>query len=403
MGKGAGVATILDYVRDERATFGETPLREADSLVFSQLAMVRMGNVAPLHLPEEGGRHRLRRMLERFSACRRLLRRHAAKRTPEGCSFADLFGAGLSDDKFTGLASVNVQELLAAAAESPRFGGVVIHDYVSVFSEQRRTQFAAVAFTCPESFTYLAFRGTDDSWTGWREDFDMAYAAPVPAQEMAARYAAEMARRTGRPLILGGHSKGGNLAMYAAAKLPEREARQLLAVFDHDGPGFAEGVLSVDERARVDTLVRKTVPRESLVGVLMASPAGFRVVESAGRGIEQHSVFRWQLEDGTLVEAEDLAASARFVADVLNEWIGGLGRQERRIAVDALFEALRASGATDMFEVLSGGPKTIGLLVGAARRTPPRARGVIVDQLKRLSGIAARRARAVGIAYFTSG
>ena len=135
----------------------------------------------------------------------------------------------------------------------------------------------------------------------------------------------------------------------------------------------------------------------------MASPAGFRVVESAGRGIEQHSVFRWQLEDGTLVEAEDLAASARFVADVLNEWIGGLGRQERRIAVDALFEALRASGATDMFEVLSGGPKTIGLLVGAARRTPPRARGVIVDQMKRLSGIAARRARAVGIAYFTSG
>lgn len=385
------MATILDYVREERAAFGEKPLCEVDSLVFSQLAMVRMGDVAPLHRPDDGGRRRIRHVLERFGAGRRLLERRAAKRVPQGCSLADLLEAGLADDAFTGLAPGGVRELLVAAASSPRFGSSVIHDYLSVFSEERRTQFAAMAFTCPGQFTYLAFRGTDKSWTGWREDFDMAYAAPVPAQEMAQRYAREVGERSGLPLVLGGHSKGGNLAVYAAAKLPAHVRERVCAVYDHDGPGFAEGALTPDELMEVRALVRKTVPEESLVGMLMASPSGFRVVKSAGHGIDQHSVFRWQVERGALVRAAGLAAPARITAEVLNDWISDLEPDRRRVAVDALFEALRASGAADMFEVLAGGPKALGLLAEAARRTPPESRDVIVAQMKRLASIAARK------------
>ena len=175
--------------------------------------------------------------------------------------------------------------------------------------------------------------------------------------------------------MLGGHSKGGNLAVYAAAKASPRTAVRIAAAYDHDGPGFPEGVLAEGELDRVRSLVRKTVPQESLVGLLMESDAGYRVVKSSGRGISQHSPFRWEVEDGAVVEADGLSPSARFTAEVLNEWIAGMDPLERRRAVGALFEALRASGAKDAFDVLMGGPKTIGVLADAARNTRPEARG----------------------------
>ena len=375
------MATIMEYSETEFATFREKPLCEADSLVFSQLAMVRMAGLVPLHQEQEGFGERARRALRRIAGGKE-----------RGSRFVDLLRAERYHDMFTGLVPDKVKALLLAAAASPRFRDIVIHDYASVYDESEQTQFAAVAFTYPERFTYLAFRGTDRTWVGWKEDFNMAYAAPVPAQESARRYVDKVAERADAPLVLGGHSKGGNLAVYEAAKASPRAAVRITAVYDHDGPGFPEGVLSGDERDRVRPLVRKTVPQESLVGLLMESDAGYRVAKSAGRGIGQHSPFLWEVADGVIVEADGLAPSARLVADVLNEWIAGMDKLERRRAVDALFEALRASGAKDAFDVLAGGPKAIGVLVDAARNTRPEAREVIIDQMKALAAIAAKRA-----------
>ena len=375
------MAGIMEYAATEFATFREKPLCEVDSLVFSQLAMVRMAGLVPLHVEDGGWGDRVRRVLRRFAGAE-----------VRGGRLVDLLRAERYHDMFTGLVPEKVKELLLTAAASPRFRDIVIHDYASVHDEAEQTQFAAVAFTCPGAFTYLAFRGTDRTWVGWKEDFNMAFAAPVPAQESARRYVDQMAERVSTPLVLGGHSKGGNLAVYAAAKASPRTAVRIAAVYDHDGPGFPEGVISDAEQDRVRPLVRKTVPQESLVGLLMESDAGFRVVKSSGHGISQHSPFRWEVEDGAVVEADGLAPSARFTADVLNEWIAGMDRIERRRAVGALFEALRASGAKDAFDVLMGGPKAIGVLADAARNTRPEARDVIIDQMKALAAIAAKRA-----------
>lgn len=380
------MATIMDYLATEFATFDQKPLNEVDSLVFSQLAMVRMAELVPLH---EGHPSRGARLLA-------ALRRAFGREREGGARFADLLRAERYATMFTGLVPERVKELLLAAAASPRFRTVVIHDYASVFSEVESTQFAAVSFTVPGRFTYLAFRGTDKYLASWKENFDMAYAAPVPAQEAALRYAEEVARVSDEPLVLGGHSKGGNLAAYAAAKASPQVAERLVAVFDHDGPGFPEDLLGDAERERLRKVLRKTVPRESLVGLLMDERGPYRVVESSARGLDQHSPFTWQIEqgaDGTrLVAADGLAPTARFTSEVLNAWIAGMDKGERRRAVNALFAAIEASGAEDASDVLMGGAKAIGLLAEAARKTPPEARDVIVDQMKSLAAIAAKKA-----------
>lgn len=380
------MATIMDYLATEFATFDEKPLNEVDSLVFSQLAMVRMAESVPLHEGSPSKGSRLLGALKRSLGCEDV----------QGARFADLLRAERYATMFTGLVPERVKELLLAVAASPRFRTVLIHDYASMFSEAESTQFAAVSFTLPGRFTYLAFRGTDKYLASWKENFDMAYAAPVPAQEAALRYVEEVAQRVGGPLVLGGHSKGGNLAAYAAAKASPRVASRLTAVFDHDGPGFPEDLLDDAERARLQGVLRKTVPQESLVGLLMDERGPYRVVESEGRGLEQHSPFTWRIEQGpegaSLVLAEGLAPTARFTAEVLNAWIAGMDAGERRRAVNALFAAIEASGAEDAFDVLMGGPKAIGLLAEAARKTPPGARDVIIEQMKSLAAIAAKKA-----------
>ena len=380
------MATIMDYLASEFATFDEKPLNEVDSLVFSQLAMVRMGESVPLH---EGTPPKGRRLLG-------ALKRSLGHEDVKGARFADLLKAERYATMFTGLVPERVKELLLAVSASPRFRAALIHDYASMFSEAESTQFAAVTFTFPRRFAYLAFRGTDKHLASWKENFDMAYAAPVPAQEAALRYVEEVAQRVGCPLVLGGHSKGGNLAAYAAAKASPQVASRLIAVFDHDGPGFPEGLLDDSEHEQLQGVLRKTVPRESLVGLLMDEQGRYRVIESAGRGLEQHSPFNWQIEQGPegakLVLAEGLAPTARFTAEVLNAWIAGMDAGERRRAVNALFSAIEASGAEDAFDVLMGGPKAIGLLTEAARKTPPGARDVIAEQMKSLAAIAAKKA-----------
>ena len=313
------------------------------------------------------------------------------RKAPQGASFSDVLALPPDQDRYSGLAPDDVRLLLEAVSSNPRYANVVVHDYVSVFSEAEQTQFAAVSFTCPGHFTYCAFRGTDKTWVGWKEDFDMAYAAPVPAQRAAREYLDEVGVRAIDPLYVGGHSKGGNLAVYAAAKACAPVAEKLAGVYSHDGPGFPEGVLSDDEIERIRPLTCKTVPRESLVGLLMERDFDYRVVQSDAHGISQHSPFKWHVEQGELVLAEGIAPTARFTADVLNDWIAGLDVLGRRRAVDALFAALRATGAQDAFDILMGGPKAIGFLVEAARKTSPDAREVIVQEMKSLSAIAARK------------
>ena len=134
--------------------------------------------------------------------------------------FADALRAELYPSMFTGLDPHRVKENLLALAASPRFRDMRVRDYLSLFDTDRQTQFAAMTFVHRKDFAYVGFRGTDTSFTGWRENFNMAYTAPVPAQEQAARYLQAVAPRAPKRVYVGGHSKGGNLAVYAALKAP---------------------------------------------------------------------------------------------------------------------------------------------------------------------------------------
>lgn len=336
---------LLDYLATEFAPFDEKPFNPVDSAVLSQFCMVRAEGVVPA-LRERSSFLDLGTIVENLlSPARSAVR------------FADALRAELYPSMFTGLDPHRVKENLLALAASPRFRDMRVRDYLSLFDTDRQTQFAAMTFVHRKDFAYVGFRGTDTSFTGWRENFNMAYTAPVPAQEQAARYLQAVAPRAPKRVYVGGHSKGGNLAEYAAlTAAPEVQAR-IAKVFSHDGPGFMPGTFSPADYAPLEGRWAKTVPEDSMVGILMESLMPRRVVRAAGKGFEQHTVFRWEVADDNrsfatvpqLPEATDLRAQA------LQVWLASMDGTQRERMVDALFAAIRAAGVTDAAQLFEGG------------------------------------------------
>lgn len=127
---------------------------------------------------------------------------------------------------------------MTALAASPRFRNIQMLGYTEQFDAAEEKQFAAVCFQITPDLCYIAFRGTDSTLVGWKEDFNMAFKCPVPSQKTAVRYLTDAARHCRGKILVGGHSKGGNLAVYAAVKCSEDIQKRIERVYSHDGPGF---------------------------------------------------------------------------------------------------------------------------------------------------------------------
>lgn len=380
MRKGTDVRTIMDYLATEFATFDEVPFCAVDALVLSEFCMVRMEKVLP-PMPDEasvGGQ-----------AVARLRSVFPGKR---GVRFKDALLAEHYHDMFTGLVPEKIKELMLALAASPRFREMEMSECASVFDEGDSTQFAAMAFSYKNKFAFVGFRGTDCSFTGWREDFDMAYMSRVPSQDFSARYLDAAVTRLPKRIIVGGHSKGGNLAMYAAAKCSQKTRSRIQRVYSFDAPGFRHDALSDAERKTLSCLVERYVPRESLIGMLLEYPVPYAVVESSGSGVWQHDPFSWAGDGFDFVRCSGLAPQSQFSSDVIASWLERYDDDQARTLVDALFDAMKASGAQDFSEFVQFGPKTIALLRDAAKNTDETTRGILLDAVGTLANEAAKRA-----------
>ncbi len=319
---------------------------------------------------------------------------------------------------FSGMHAAQMKQQLFWMAASPRFRDLLIYDHAAAFDEARDLQFAATTYVCPGRFAYVGFRGTDTTLTGWREDFNMAYRAPVEAQVRAARYLAAVAAdpRLPETLLVGGHSKGGNLAEYAALTATPEVQGRIARLYNHDGPGFKAGLFAATDYAPLAGRMTKQVPADSMVGILMESFMPVEVVQATGRGFEQHSVFRWVVEGadgesgrgdaerardaGEVRDAEtarnasgalkafatlpELPERTQRRAEALDRWLASLGSSEREAMVNALFAALKAAGITDASQLFEGG-REWAILRDGVMGAPAGDRTIMLNALRGLT------------------
>ncbi len=270
---------------------------------------------------------------------------------------------GDTDDQL-GLSDLSYLPLLRLAAQTERFRYVRLYGFTHEYDEEKAKQFDALSFLLPDNTLFTAFMGTDTSLAGWKEDFNMSFLSAVPAQERAAAYVVEMAATCPeRPLRIGGHSKGGNLAAWAALHIPEAlQERRLLAAYNNDGPGFARDMLQTPEYRRVADKLHTYIPESSIVGVLLEHGEDYAVIDSTNRAVMQHEPLSWCVLGRSFVHLGHRSQMGKLSDDVLREWIGSMSPQEREQFTDALFDVLSLSGRARTLDDLRGG----GLAGGAA-------------------------------------
>ena len=284
-----------------------------------------------------------------------------------------------------------LQWLLYAMAQCRRYKKMKLSCAVDIFDKDSATQFYALCIHINRNRAYLSFRGTGDDLVGWKEDFLLACIPEIPSQREALNYLERVAALyPEKTFMLGGHSKGGNLAVYAAASSSEEIQNRIVSVWSNDGPGFQNEMLISDGYQRIAFAVHHIVPKSSVVGMLLAHDEHYKIVDSSQVGLLQHDGFSWVVSGNHFIELEELTIQSVKADRAISKWLQGLSLEERRQFVDCLFDVLYASGVTTLSEVRRDKLKALTASLPHVKEIPKDSRERIIEFLVLLRQIIRR-------------
>lgn len=361
--------TIVEYIKNYGDyTFAEKPLNHVDSLALCQFCYLKFDGLVPLVTENK--------------------RSVTVRQLASDKDFDGLF----ADERF----EKQNRALFGAMLHSKRFSGMKMNCYINIVEEEWETQFSAITFLLGDGTMYIAYRGTDETIVGWKEDFNMAFQSPVPGQAYAVKYLNIVMGRLPNRFYLGGHSKGGNLAVYAAMNCPEAEQERIIRIYSMDGPGFRPEVLEKYKYEAVEERIVKILPHSSLVGMLFETTDHYKVVESRTFGLLQHDPFTWLIEGDDFKYVKGLYGSRRFADDTLNEWVRSLDDKQRRIFVDTLYQVVSASKAENLIELTADWKKSMMGIVTAMKEVDGETQKAIKRIIGELFEIAMERLKEAG-------
>ncbi len=322
--------------------FGERPFNEVDNLICSIVAYIDFAGIVPWE-GEEGS-------VSVRDACRKILEASGGDIAPYVKSMANIEAPTL--------------ELLSA---SKRFGQCRLHDLIDVFRPELSLQMSGLAIELTPQETYISFRGTDNTLVGWQENFMLSFQV-TEAQQEAAHYLERAARRAqaeGRRLYVGGHSKGGNLAAYAAAALPRDLRSTVLYCWSNDGPGMDRSVVPEGAYDVLGHRFLRIQPQYSVVGMFFDRPEEPRIyVQSSQTGVLQHDPTSWETGPGRFAPADDLLPECKVTNSIFADWIASIPYGQRKEFTEEFFQVLRAGGAKTLDEVTAT-PESIQKVLSA--------------------------------------
>lgn len=341
------MANVLDYL-DWRGDlpFQAVPLNEVDALIFSLLAYTDLGQL----LPREDSSLSLGEVWEQLAP--------------------------------TSPARDNQTRLLERAAASRRFGGARLCRYTDVLDRERDLQFAAVTFLL-ENGAVVAFRGTDGSLAGWKEDFDFSFRPETEGQRMAIAYLDTAGRESSGPLWATGHSKGGHLAVYAASFCAPAVRERLVAVYSHDGPGFRREILDSPGYQAILPRVRHLLPDSSLVGQLLADRSTPVVIKSFAGGINQHDGFTWSVQRDRFEPAR-LSPLGEMAGKAMGGWLEKMDDAARQTFTDTVFSLFESTGQSTFSGMGDQKLKSAAAMAQAARLLPKENQQEVLRMLSQL-------------------
>ncbi|GHV65656.1 hypothetical protein AGMMS49587_20150 [Spirochaetia bacterium] len=355
------MSNIFDYIKWRGdLSFSQSPFNPVDNIILTHLSYLPFDGIVPP--PDEKNTITIARAAEMIAA---VLKRKS----------------GAFDDV---LVCRDDPALLAALGACERYKHLKLSGFVNQIDLKQEKQFSALTIATGDRSSLIAYRGTDNTLVGWKEDFNMSFSAAVPAQLEAAAYLEKMAGRIRGSLRIGGHSKGGNLAVYAAAFCNKKFQRRISAIYSNDAPGFNREVLRSSGYKAIKKKIQAFIPQSSIIGMLFEHDDDYTVVKSTQTGIMQHDVYTWEVGHNDVIRLDTVTQGSRFIDRTLKDWIGGMDREQRQRFTDALYDILNSTEAKSLPKLTAGWFKNAGQMIQTYNDIDESTRDIISKTISAL-------------------
>lgn len=233
--------------------------------------------------------------------------------------------------------------LLKCCSESKRYEDMKLSGYVNIVDEKKQLQFSAVAIEISKNHYFISYRGTDNTVVGWQEDFNMYHTFPLPSQKTALKYLEEASKKLYGNLILGGHSKGGNLAVYASSFCKNDIRKRITDVYNYDGPGFDSKSIENSGFNLIIDKIHTYLPQSSIFGMMFEHDENYTIIKSCQKGFLQHDIYSWEVVGNKLVTLSEMTRTSAFFDHTLNEFLSTMSVEQRKHFADGVFSLLKNS------------------------------------------------------------
>lgn len=277
------------------------------------------------------------------------------------------------------------KEFINAIGKSKRYKKLKVMDFLEIKDLLAEKQFAAITICLPNRLKYVSFRGTDTSLVGWKEDLNMSFMKDIPSQKEAVKYLNYIGKKyLLSKLIVGGHSKGGNIAIYSSMKCKSKIKRRILEIINADGPGFNEEIIKSKEYLGILERINTYIPQSSIIGRLLEHEDEYEIIYSTQKGILQHDMYSWQIEDSKLVRIQELTTNSKMVNKVVKNWLEVTTTKQRENFINIIYDVLVATEAKDFTDFGVDTIKKITAVIKSYRNIDKEERKEIEEMIKLL-------------------
>ncbi len=278
-------------------------------------------------------------------------------------------------------------DLFPLLAKSNRFGNLKLTRYINKLDLIKEKQFSAITILLPDEIIYVSYRGTDNTVVGWKEDFNMSFSELVPSQTDAVEYLENVAKAYNKKLLVGGHSKGGNLAVYAGTFCKKEIQNNIMKIYNNDGPGFMDKVVESEEYKAILSKVHTYIPQTSIIGRLLNHKEETTILKSTQTGIMQHDLYTWQLI-GTHFLEDELTNSSEFIDHTITKWLKEVEPEQREKFIDIFFEILNTTQIETLSEFSNNKFTNAITMLRTYKNIDDKSKEIMIKTLKAFFSIA---------------
>ncbi len=267
---------------------------------------------------------------------------------------------------------------------SKRFGEMRATKYVNKINIEQEKQFSAITIIMPDDTIYVSYRGTDNTVIGWKEDFNIAFRSHIPSQLDALKYLEEIAEKYPNKLRIGGHSKGGNLAVYASVFANKNLKDRIINIYNNDGPGFNDEIIEKEEYKEIIKKVNTYIPQDSIFGRLLNHEEKYTVVKSTQKGLMQHDLYSWQLIGKKFISLKEVTNGSKFIDKSIKDWFEQIDINQREQVIDIIFQIINTTKIETILDLKNNWFSNARIILNSYKMIDPESKKMILETLSAL-------------------